>query len=49
MLVLLFSTFVILYGLGVVGSYVWRIYENTKGRPTAIVAEARRFRAVREE
>lgn len=48
MLVLLFSTFVILYGLGVVGSYVWRIYENTKGRPTAIVAEARRFGAVRE-
>jgi len=49
MLVLLFSTFVILYGLGVVGSYVWRIYENTKGRPTAIVSEVRTFGAVRKK
>ena len=36
MLALLFSTFVVLYGLGIVGSYVWRIYENSKQRPFAI-------------
>lgn len=36
MLALLFSTFVVLYGLGIVGSYVWRIYENSKRRPFAI-------------
>ena len=36
MLVLLFSTFSLLSGLGVVGSYVWRTYENSKGRPWAI-------------
>jgi glycosyltransferase involved in cell wall biosynthesis len=43
MLVLLLSTFVILFGLGVVGSYVWRIYENSKSRPNAIVATSERF------
>lgn len=26
-----------LFGLGIVGSYAWRAYENTKGRPLAIV------------
>jgi len=36
MLVLLFSTFSLLSGLGVVGSYVWRTYENSKARPWAI-------------
>ena len=36
MLTMLFSTFVLLAGLGVVGSYVWRTYENSKGRPHAI-------------
>jgi glycosyltransferase involved in cell wall biosynthesis len=25
------------FGLGVIGSYVWRTFENTKGRPLAIV------------
>ena len=25
------------FGLGVVGSYVWRAFENTKGRPHAVV------------
>lgn len=37
MLVILFSTFTILVALGIVGSYVWRAYENTKRRPPAIV------------
>jgi len=26
-----------LLGLGIVGSYVWRAYENTKSRPLAVV------------
>ncbi len=37
MLVLLFCTFALLLGLGIVGSYVWRIYENSKARPLSIV------------
>lgn len=27
-------------GLGIIGSYVWRTYENTKGRPNYIVARS---------
>ena len=37
MLVLLFATGSILFALGIVGTYVWRTFENTKGRPRAIV------------
>lgn len=37
MLVVLFSTFSLLVALGIVGSYVWRAFENTKGRPGAII------------
>lgn len=29
--------------LGLIGGYVWRTFENSKGRPTAIVMSARRF------
>ena len=36
MLVMLLSTFSILFGLGIVGNYVWRTYENSKGRPQAV-------------
>ena len=36
MLGLLFATSVNLLGLGIVGAYVWRIFENSKGRPLAI-------------
>ena len=36
MLVLLFSTFTLLSGLGIVGSYVWRTFENSKERPLSI-------------
>ncbi len=32
-----------LFGLGVIGSYVWRAYENTKQRPLAVVMEQQRF------
>lgn len=38
MLVILFSTFSILVALGIVGSYVWRAFENTKRRPHAVVS-----------
>lgn len=36
MLTMLFSTFLLLTGMGVLGSYVWRTYENTKRRPVAL-------------
>ena len=31
-------------GLGVIGEYVWRTFENTKGRPGYVVAQRRAFR-----
>jgi polyisoprenyl-phosphate glycosyltransferase len=34
-----------LFGLGIVGSYVWRAYENTKARPLAVVMGDQAFRA----
>lgn len=37
MLAITFLGAVNLLGLGIVGSYAWRAYENTKGRPLAIV------------
>jgi hypothetical protein len=37
MLVMLFATFTLLTGLGIVGSYVWRTFENSKQRPVSIV------------
>ena len=37
MLAILLSTFLLLTGMGVLGSYVWRTYENTKQRPGAVV------------
>ena len=43
MLVLLFSTFTLLSGLGIVGSYVWRTFENSKARPGAIPMSAEEF------
>jgi polyisoprenyl-phosphate glycosyltransferase len=36
MLALLFVGFILILGLGIVGSYVWRAYENTKDRPLTI-------------
>lgn len=39
MLVMLFCTFTMLLGLGIVGSYVWRIFENSKARPLSIVSD----------
>ena len=43
MLALLFVASSILIGLGIVGSYVWRTYENSKGRPTAVTMTHERF------
>lgn len=37
MLVSLFSFSTTLFALGVIGGYVWRIFENTKGRPMHLV------------
>jgi hypothetical protein len=37
MLVLLLATGSILFALGIVGTYVWRTFENTKGRPNSVV------------
>ena len=30
-------------GLGIIGVYTWRAYENTKGRPLSVVAQTREF------
>jgi len=40
---ILFSMFFNLFSLGIVGQYVWRTFENSKGRPLAIVREATCF------
>jgi glycosyltransferase involved in cell wall biosynthesis len=45
MLVILLSTFALLFGLGIVGSYVWRTYENSKGRPGAVAMTHESFDA----
>ncbi|HUW88515.1 MAG TPA: glycosyltransferase family 2 protein [Candidatus Paceibacterota bacterium] len=49
MTVILASTSGILLGLGVVGSYAWRAYENTKLRPIAIISEHRIFNKKMED
>lgn len=43
MLVMLLSTFTLLSGLGIVGSYVWRTFENSKRRPVSIAMSVTRF------
>lgn len=45
MIVLLLAASSILFALGLVGTYVWRTYENTKMRPNAIVMARETFRA----
>lgn len=37
MLAILFSTFLTMTSIGIVGAYIWRIFENTKHRPSSIV------------
>ena len=43
MLAILFFGALNLLSLGIVGSYAWRAYENTKGRPQALVLKVDRF------
>lgn len=43
MLAIVFTASSVLVSLGVIGSYVWRTYENTKGRPGAIAMTHERF------
>ena len=43
MLAVFFVTSAILISLGLVGSYVWRTYENSKGRPSAVPMTHERF------
>lgn len=43
MVAILFSASLILLGLGIVGNYVWRTYENTKQRPLGIIRARREF------
>lgn len=43
MLAILFMASSVLIGLGIVGSYVWRTYENSKGRPPAVTRSRERF------
>jgi glycosyltransferase involved in cell wall biosynthesis len=40
---ILFFASLNLFALGIMGSYVWRAYENTKGRPLAVVMREDRF------
>ena len=42
-LVILFFAAVNLFGLGIVGSYAWRAYENSKHRPESVVLNTRTF------
>ena len=49
MLAVLFSFSTTLLALGIVGGYVWRIFENTKGRPVPLVRSVEEFVADRAE
>jgi len=49
MLAVLFTFSTMLLALGIVGGYVWRIFENTKGRPAPLVRSVEEFAANRVE
>ena len=49
MLAVLFSFSTMLLAIGIVGGYVWRIFENTKGRPVPIVHSIEEFTSSRVE
>ena len=44
MLTIIFLGAINLFGLGIVGSYAWRAYENTKGRPHTIPMHVHHFK-----
>jgi len=48
MIAIVGSTSALLVALGVVGSYVWRTYENSKGRPLELVATHDMFEPVED-
>lgn len=41
--IILFCTSLILFGLGIIGGYVWRTFENTKARPQFVVMSNESF------
>lgn len=43
MLAILFSTFLTMTSIGIVGAYIWRIFDNTKQRPTSIVMSVEKW------
>jgi len=43
MVVIVFFGALNMLGLGLIGAYTWRAYENTKRRPLAVVQSARKF------
>ncbi len=43
MLVILVSSMLQLFSIGVLGVYVWRIFDNTKGRPLHIMMSVERI------
>lgn len=47
-LVIIFFGALNLLSLGIVGSYAWRTYENTKSRPLAIALRSHRFEPAKE-
>jgi glycosyltransferase involved in cell wall biosynthesis len=48
-LVIVFFAALNLAGLGVIGAYVWRAFENSKGRPGAVVMGERTFEPAEQE
>ena len=42
-LMLAFSLSIILFALGIIGSYVWRTFDNTKGRPLHVPMSTEHF------
>ena len=47
-LAILFSFSTTLLGLGILGGYVWRIFENTKGRPMHLMRSVEQITPVRQ-
>jgi glycosyltransferase involved in cell wall biosynthesis len=48
MVVIMFFGALNMFGLGIVGAYTWRAYENTKRRPLTVVRSARSFAGTRK-
>jgi len=46
MLTLLGSVSIVLLAIGILGGYVWRVFENTKGRPSHLVRSTETFNPI---